>query len=89
MKTALLAAEKLGLEVETDLLKDPTTRPDRLLTDLSQVASVVGYLQAAMSEQRVCASVRRHQELALLPVQVCVLRIRADTSVAADSRGRR
>lgn len=43
MKTALLAAEKLGLEVETDLLKDPTTRPDRLLTDLSQVASVVGY----------------------------------------------
>ncbi|MCA9059805.1 MAG: HAD family hydrolase [Planctomycetaceae bacterium] len=42
MKTALLAAEKLGLEFSADLLKDPQTRPDRLLTDLSQVARIIG-----------------------------------------------
>jgi FMN phosphatase YigB (HAD superfamily) len=43
MKTALLAAEKSGLEVTSQMLKDPQHRPDRLLTDLSQVASVVGF----------------------------------------------
>lgn len=42
MKTALLAAEKSGLEVSADVLKNPTTRPDRLLTDLKQITSVVG-----------------------------------------------
>jgi FMN phosphatase YigB (HAD superfamily) len=42
MKTALLVSEKLGLEVSSDVLKDPARRPDRLLTDLSQVRSIVG-----------------------------------------------
>ncbi|MCA9063541.1 MAG: HAD family hydrolase [Planctomycetaceae bacterium] len=42
MKTALLAAEKLGLQVPAELLRDPQTRPDRLLTDLSQLRSVLG-----------------------------------------------
>jgi len=43
MKTALLVAEKLGLEVSADVLKSPATRPDRLLTDLSQITHVVGF----------------------------------------------
>ncbi len=43
MKTALLVAEKSGLEVPSDVLKDPATRPDRLLTDLSQLNSVIGF----------------------------------------------
>jgi FMN phosphatase YigB (HAD superfamily) len=42
MKTALLVAEKSGLEVVPELLKDPVTRPDRLLTDLSQLRLIVG-----------------------------------------------
>lgn len=42
MKTALLVAEKSGLEVSADVLKAPETRPDRLLTDLSQLRSVLG-----------------------------------------------
>lgn len=42
MKTALLVAEKSGLEVSPELLKDPATRPDRLLTDLSQIAAMIG-----------------------------------------------
>lgn len=42
MKTALLAAEKSGLEVTPELLKDPASRPDRLLTSLSQITSVIG-----------------------------------------------
>ncbi len=42
LKTVLLVAEKSGLEVSTDVLKDPTTRPDRLITDLSQLRSIVG-----------------------------------------------
>ncbi|MFN9974572.1 MAG: HAD family hydrolase, partial [Phycisphaerae bacterium] len=42
MKTALLVAEKSGLEVSAELLKMPETRPDRLLTDLSQMKSIVG-----------------------------------------------
>ncbi len=44
MKTALLAAEKSGLEVSATLLKNPETRPDRLLTDLNQVARLFGIL---------------------------------------------
>jgi len=43
MKTALLVVEKSGLEVSADVLKAPVTRPDRLLTELSQIASVLGY----------------------------------------------
>lgn len=42
MKTALLAAEKAGLEAPAALLKDPATRPDRLLTDLNQIANLFG-----------------------------------------------
>ncbi len=42
MKTALLVAEKSGLEVNADVLKDPATKPDRLLTRLDQISSVVG-----------------------------------------------
>ncbi len=42
MKTALLAAEKSGLEVSSEHLKDPKTRPDRLMTDLSQTARLFG-----------------------------------------------
>lgn len=42
MKTALLAAETTGLEAPVELLKDPDTRPDRLLTDLTQISSVAG-----------------------------------------------
>ena len=43
MKTALLASEKTGLEATANLLKDPQTRPDRLLTDITQITSVVGF----------------------------------------------
>lgn len=43
MKTALLAAEKTGLEATVNLLKDPQTRPDRLLTDITQITSVIGF----------------------------------------------
>lgn len=42
MRTALLAAEKSGLQVTAAQLKDPATRPDRLLTDLSQIANLFG-----------------------------------------------
>ena len=44
MKTALLAAEKTGLEAQNELLKDSATRPDRLLTDLNQVAALFGIM---------------------------------------------
>lgn len=44
MKTALLAAEKTGLQAPTALLKDSATRPDRLLTDLNQVATLFGII---------------------------------------------
>ncbi len=43
MKTALLVAEKSGLEVAAELLKDPATRPDRLLTDLTQVSTILEF----------------------------------------------
>jgi FMN phosphatase YigB (HAD superfamily) len=42
MKTALLAAEASGLEAPLTLLRDRATRPDRLLTDLHQVATMFG-----------------------------------------------
>lgn len=41
MKTALLASEKTGLEAPADLIKDPQSRPDRLLTDITQITTVV------------------------------------------------
>lgn len=41
MKTALLVAERSGLEFSADVLKAPATRPDRLLTELSQITSIV------------------------------------------------
>ena len=41
MKTALLAVEKTGLEAAAQFIKDPETRPDRLLTDLSQITEVI------------------------------------------------
>ncbi|HIE99645.1 MAG TPA: HAD family hydrolase [Planctomycetes bacterium] len=41
MKTALLVSEKTGLEAPPELIKDPQTRPDRLLTDITQITSVV------------------------------------------------
>ena len=41
MKTALLVAEKDGLEVAKELLRDPATRPDRLLTELGQVRDLL------------------------------------------------
>ncbi|APZ95427.1 HAD family hydrolase [Fuerstiella marisgermanici] len=43
MKTALLAAEKTGLEATANMIKDPQTRPDRLLTDVTQITSVIGF----------------------------------------------
>lgn len=43
MKTALLASEKTGLEATAKMLKEPETRPDRLLTEISQITSVTGY----------------------------------------------
>ncbi|GAB5441384.1 MAG: hypothetical protein Fues2KO_17330 [Fuerstiella sp.] len=43
MKTAVLVSEKTGLEATSNLLKDPQTRPDRLLTDITQITSVVGF----------------------------------------------
>ena len=42
MRTALLAAEASGLEAPLTVLKNPATRPDRLLTGLQQVATVFG-----------------------------------------------
>ncbi len=41
MKTALLVAERSGLELDMDVLKAPETRPDRLLTSLSQISSIL------------------------------------------------
>lgn len=41
MKTALLVAERSGLELSMDVLKAPETRPDRLLTSLSQISSII------------------------------------------------
>lgn len=41
MKTALLVAEKSGLQVDAAVLKDPVRKPDRLLTDLSQLSPML------------------------------------------------
>ena len=42
MMTGLLAAEQTGLDTPVVLLKDSATRPDRVLTSLSQVAALFG-----------------------------------------------
>lgn len=42
MRTALYAAEKLGLQAAAEELKDPATKPDRLITSLMQVRDLVG-----------------------------------------------
>jgi FMN phosphatase YigB (HAD superfamily) len=42
MKTALFAGDKHSLQGKADQLKQPSTRPDVLLTELGQIAEVVG-----------------------------------------------
>lgn len=42
MRTALFAGDRASLAATADQLKDPQYRPDALLTDLSQVAQLVG-----------------------------------------------
>lgn len=42
MKTALYAGDKLGLRAGKEDVTDPQLRPDRLLTDLSQIREVLG-----------------------------------------------
>jgi FMN phosphatase YigB (HAD superfamily) len=42
LKTALFAGDKASLEATMEQVKDPLTRPDVLLTELTQIADVVG-----------------------------------------------
>jgi FMN phosphatase YigB (HAD superfamily) len=42
MRTALFAGDKASLQARSKQLKDPSTRPDVLLTELSQIAQVIG-----------------------------------------------
>jgi hypothetical protein len=42
MRTALFAGDRASLQATPEALKEPATRPDVLLTELSQIASVVG-----------------------------------------------
>ncbi|MFQ3651035.1 MAG: HAD family hydrolase [Gemmataceae bacterium] len=42
MKTALFAGDKTSLQATQEQLKDPNSRPDILLTELSQLVEVVG-----------------------------------------------
>ncbi|MBY0232117.1 MAG: HAD family hydrolase [Gemmataceae bacterium] len=42
MRTALFAGDKTSLQATAEQLKDPATKPDVLLTELSQIAEVVG-----------------------------------------------
>ena len=42
MRTALYAAEKLGLQAAAEELKDPATKPDRLMTKLLDVREILG-----------------------------------------------
>jgi FMN phosphatase YigB (HAD superfamily) len=42
MKTALFAGDRASLQATPDQLKEPTSRPDVLLTELSQIADVLG-----------------------------------------------
>jgi FMN phosphatase YigB (HAD superfamily) len=42
MKTALFAGDRESLQATPELLKDPVSRPDVLLTELSQITEVIG-----------------------------------------------
>ena len=42
MRTALFAGDKASLNATTEQLKENNSRPDVLLTELSQIADVVG-----------------------------------------------
>ena len=42
MKTALFAGDKQSLQATPEQLKEPASRPDVLLTELSQIADVIG-----------------------------------------------
>jgi HAD-hyrolase-like len=42
MKTALFAGDKASLQASKEQLREPSSRPDVLLTDLAQIAEVVG-----------------------------------------------
>jgi FMN phosphatase YigB (HAD superfamily) len=42
MRTALFAGDRASLQATPEALKEPASRPDVLLTELSQIASVVG-----------------------------------------------
>jgi FMN phosphatase YigB (HAD superfamily) len=42
MRTALFAGDRASLQADQKQLKEPATRPDVLLTELSQIAEVVG-----------------------------------------------
>jgi FMN phosphatase YigB (HAD superfamily) len=42
MKTGLFAGDKASLQVTAEQLKEPTSRPDVLLTELTQIADVLG-----------------------------------------------
>ena len=41
MRTALYAAEKLGLQASSEEMKDIATKPDRLITNLDQVRELL------------------------------------------------
>lgn len=41
-RTALFAGDKASLEASAERLKDPATRPDVMLTELTQIAEVIG-----------------------------------------------
>jgi ribonucleotide monophosphatase NagD (HAD superfamily) len=41
-KTGLFAGDRASLEATAEQLKDPLTRPDVLLTELTQIADVIG-----------------------------------------------
>jgi hypothetical protein len=42
MRTALFAGDRESVDATKEQLKDPATRPDALLTELSQIADIVG-----------------------------------------------
>lgn len=42
MRTALYASEKLGLQAAPEDLKDPAMKPDRLITELTQIRDLLG-----------------------------------------------
>src|SRR5262249_46047484 len=42
MRTALFAGDRTSLQATSEQLKEPANRPDVLLTELSQIADVIG-----------------------------------------------